>query len=138
MARRSKSDLIFEDNFLKVKGQLALGSEKALLAATVTWHKGVVKILTGARSGRIYQIPGTKKDYTASAPGEAPAVRLGDLRTSYRFVIKKYEGLIGSPLAYALDLEKGTSHMAPRPHLTAAYLKNRREIQSQLSKDWLT
>ena len=51
----------------------------------------VKKILSGQRSGRIYKVKKTggksKKSgvvYTASAPGEPPAVRFGTLRTSFK------------------------------------------------------
>lgn len=40
-------------------------------------------VLRGQRSGRVYRIPNTKQMYTASAPGEPPAVRTGTLRTSW-------------------------------------------------------
>ena len=41
-------------------------------------------VLRGQRSGRTYRVPGTKKTYQASAPGEAPAVRTGAFRLSWR------------------------------------------------------
>lgn len=41
-------------------------------------------ILRGRRSGRTYRIPYTKKSYRASAPGEAPANRLGTFRESWK------------------------------------------------------
>jgi hypothetical protein len=113
------------------------GSQNALLGAVTEWHRGVVKILRGPRTGKVYEIPGTNREYTASAPGEAPATRLGDLRTSYRFILKKNEALIGSPLHYALDLEKGTYRIKPRPHLTKAFVKNRKAILSHLEGPWL-
>lgn len=41
-------------------------------------------VLRGQRTGRQYKIPNTKRTYTASAPGEPPAVRTGALRASWR------------------------------------------------------
>ncbi|MCL6597945.1 MAG: hypothetical protein K6T81_04325 [Alicyclobacillus macrosporangiidus] len=41
-------------------------------------------VLRGQRSGRVYRVPGTKRTYTASAPGEPPAVRTGTLRASWQ------------------------------------------------------
>jgi hypothetical protein len=76
--------------------------------------------------------------YNASKPGEAPAVRLGQLRQSYRFRVvgPNYmeRGEVGSPLDRALYLEKGTSRMAARPHLEPAFRKNKREILAALGK----
>ena len=40
-------------------------------------------VLRGKRSGRVYRVPNTKRHYTASAPGEAPAVRTGVFRMSW-------------------------------------------------------
>ena len=40
-------------------------------------------VLRGQRSGRQYRIPHTRRTYTASAPGEPPAVRTGIFRLSW-------------------------------------------------------
>ena len=98
-------------------------------------------ILRGQRSGRRYKVPGTyrrqrdKTDgkmkngryYTASAPGEPPAVRTGTFRNSWQptsaKVFGSYIARIESDVRtdngqYILGeiLEDGTSRMAPRPH----------------------
>lgn len=85
--------------------------------------------LRGQGHGRRYRVPGTKKFYTASSPGEVPAVRTGLFRMSWEpgsyasqlggslSVLSKIESRqkVGSYLLGNL-LEKGTSRMAPRPH----------------------
>lgn len=103
-------------------------------------------ILRGGRGGRQYNVPGTGsvrynkrkktasisyKKYTASAPGEPPAVRTGAFRMSWQPKTEITE--MGSSLMvrsrvestqrtdngrYLLGqiLEEGTSRMAPRPH----------------------
>lgn len=82
-------------------------------------------VLRGQRHGRIYTVPGTKKKYTASAPGEPPAVRTGIFRASWQPSSSvegdKYVSKIESDYSangYLLGeiLENGTSKMAPRPH----------------------
>ena len=100
-------------------------------------------ILRGARSGRRYKVPGTyrrqrdKSDgkmkngryYTASAPGEPPAMRTGTFRNSWkptaRALFGSYISRIESDVRtdngkYLLGkiLEEGTpgGKMAPRPH----------------------
>lgn len=99
-------------------------------------------VLRGQRSGRRYKVPGTyrrqrdKTDgkmkngryYTASAPGEPPAVRLGHFRMSWQPSARIEDGLytsileselmVGTKQKYLLGeiLEKGTRKMAPRPH----------------------
>jgi len=99
-------------------------------------------ILRGQRSGRRYKIPGTyrrqrdKADgkmkngryYTASAPGEPPAVRTGAFRNSWQSTALKEGDLYISRIEsdaktdggqYNLGeiLEEGTSRMAPRPYV---------------------
>ena len=98
-------------------------------------------VLRGQRSGRRYKVPGTyrrqrdKTDgkmkkgryYTASAPGEPPAVRTGTFRNSWQpdpqYDSGSYHARIKSDVKtdngkYILGeiLEDGTSRMAPRPH----------------------
>ncbi len=47
-------------------------------------RNSALTVLRGQRSGRIYRRPFSSSKYTASAPGEAPAARSGDLRRSWR------------------------------------------------------
>lgn len=99
-------------------------------------------VLRGQRSGRRYKVPGTyrrqrdKTDgkmkrgryYTASAPGEPPAVRTGTFRNSWQTTARALYGSYISRIesdartdggAYLLGeiLEEGTSKMAPRPYM---------------------
>lgn len=101
-------------------------------------------VLRGQRSGRRYKVPGTyrrQRDkvsgkmkngryYTASAPGEPPAVRTGAFRMSWqptaRVVFGSYISRIESDIQagpYNLGelLEDGTpgGQMAPRPYQDA-------------------
>lgn len=110
-------------------------------------------VLRGQRHGRRYIVPGTGrmtyykrshtakityKKYTASAPGEPPAVRTGIFRMSWQPGIHVDRGgnnlSITSRIAsnartdngrYLLGeiLEDGTSKMAPRPHQEAIQKK---------------
>ena len=93
-------------------------------------------VLRGQRSGRSYKVSGTyrrQRDkatgkmkngryYTASAPGEPPAVRTGTFRNSWQprtFAFgTSYIARIESNVPYADWLENGTpgGQMAPRPH----------------------
>lgn len=78
----------------------------------------------GGRTGRVYQkSPGSSKKYTASAPGEPPALRSGDLRRSWQPLPtgemvgagKVYTPGIHTDIKYAPLLQDGTSKMAARP-----------------------
>lgn len=87
-------------------------------------------VLRGRRGGRRYLISGTRRHYTASAPGEPPAVRTGAFRNSWlrkSEIVKRgdYEATIVPQIynrtmvnGYYLGeiLEDGTGKMVPRPH----------------------
>lgn len=104
-------------------------------------RNSALMVLRGQRSGRRYKVPGTyrrqrdKTDgrmkngryYTASAPGEPPAVRTGAFRLSWQAsaysMFGSYISRIESDIrtengVYTLGeiLEEGTSRMAPRPY----------------------
>lgn len=80
----------------------------------------------GGGGGRSYRVPGTRVYYTASAPGEVPAVRTGSFRRSWNpqavmngdIAISRLETELTVGKGYNLGelLENGTSKMAPRPH----------------------
>ena len=87
------------------------------------------EILRGQRGGRRYRIPGKKTYYTASAPGEPPAMRTGLFRISWHPTALKEGNTYISRVEsnrrtnkgkYLLGeiLEEGTpgGQMAPRPH----------------------
>ena len=96
--------------------------------------------LSGKRSGRVYRVPGTKKTYVASAPGEPPAVMTGQLRSSikYRIVgeLRALKGEVGSELKKAPMLEFGTSKMAARPFLRPTFQEELPVIKNILSRRW--
>ena len=86
-------------------------------------------VLRGQRRGKKYRVPGTRRKYTASAPGESPAVRTGVFRLSwgthvhvekngahFRAVsaIESKERAGGRRLGAML--ENGTCRIAPRPY----------------------
>lgn len=97
-----------------------------------------LKVLSGQRSGKRYNVPGTGRikyykrqhkatvtyrKYTASAPGEPPAVRTGVFRTSWQPVVKDMPEGVRLRLntsqngkKYPAYLENGTKKMAPRPY----------------------
>lgn len=92
-------------------------------------RNSALMVLRGQRGGRRYRVPGTKRHYTASAPGEPPAVRTGTFRNSWQptaqVVFGSYISRIESDARtdngrFTLGdiLEKGIpgGQMAPRPH----------------------
>lgn len=126
-----------EDAVDDIKKQVEARSYKAANEL----RNSALEILRGQRSGRRYKVPGTyrrQRDkvtgkmkngryYTASAPGEPPAMRTGTFRRSWQPTALKqgttYISRIESDARtdngkYLLGeiLEDGTSRMAPRPH----------------------
>ena len=96
-----------------------------------------LNVLTGQRSGKVYRKPHSKSYYTASAPGEPPARRTGNLRLSFGpFVETKVAGDkstviisgIKSNVNYADILEEGRG-MARRPYRERIIEKARPEIE---------
>lgn len=105
-------------------------------------RNSALMVLRGQRSGRRYKVPGTyrrQRDkvsgkmksgryYTASAPGEPPAVRTGTFRNSWQATARgpifgSYISRIESDTTtdngqhnLGEILENGTSRMAPRPY----------------------
>lgn len=79
-------------------------------------------VLKGQRSGKRYKKPHTKRAYyTASAPGEPPAVRTGMLRMSWGIKAVgdgkgTYTAGIYSDVPYAEELENGNSRIKQRPY----------------------
>lgn len=82
-----------------------------------------LEVLRGKRSGRVYRKPHTKSHYTASAPGEPPARRTGDLRLNWNGTVEssstgsglRVTAVLESQERYSTYLENGTRRMAPRP-----------------------
>ena len=113
--------------------------------------KGKIKEkLSGNRSGRVYRVPGTKTLYTASAPGEPPASRLGTLRNS---IISRFnknlsdtiEARVGpkplgptsaTPGGYPFWLEFGTKTMQPRPFMLPVFNEEAGAVGVILRKGW--
>lgn len=101
-----------------IRGQVA----KRTYQAANELRNSALTVLRGKGGGRRYRVPGTKRYYTASAPGDVPAVRTGAFRLSWQpsahSLFGSYISRITSSIFYAGWLENGTpgGQMAPRPH----------------------
>lgn len=128
-------------NVKNVKTTITHEMERRSYLAANELRNSALMVLRGQRSGRRYKVPGTyrrqrdKSDgkmkngryYTASAPGEPPAVRTGVFRNSWQPTATKVFGSYISRIEsdvrtdngrYNLGeiLEDGTDRMAPRPY----------------------
>lgn len=134
----------FSRSFEQIVGQITdsikLQMESRSYRAANELRNASQLVLRGQRSGRRYKVPGTYKSqrdgskgkkkngryYTASAPGEPPAVRTGVFRASWqptaKVVFGSYISRIESDartdngLNLSGILENGTTRMAPRPY----------------------
>jgi hypothetical protein len=126
-------NLRIRNNIPQVEADLARAAQDAITKATLLLETEVKKTLSGERTGRSYKIPHTNRRWRASAPYQAPAVRLGNLRQSYTHRIEGHGwntiGYVGNPLEYAEHLEYGTRKMAIRPHLRKTFWQNRNKIK---------
>lgn len=105
-----------------------------------------LEVLKGQRSGKVYRKPHMKMaTYTASAPGESPARRTGNLRLHWNGNVKQ-ESTAGdgvtiiveleSQESYAGILEHGSRKMAPRPFVEKIKEKAMPEINKIYSKSY--
>lgn len=116
-------------------------NRKALTRGTRTVNalrNAELNVLKGERSGKRYRKYPYKSMYTASAPGEPPARRTGNLRLHWNGQVKKGtssgNGIeviaeLESQEPYAALLENGTSKMAPRPFVEKIKEEAAPEIQ---------
>lgn len=113
-------------------------AQKMMHKAVNEVRNTTLETLSGKRTGRTYFVPGTKRTYTASAPGEPPAQATGRLRQSVKGVVKGMAGTVtgqvGSVMEYAPCLEYGTKKMAARPWLRPSFEKAR--VDSILGSRW--
>ena len=136
---KTSFDPTLEQVIGEITRQIKFQMERRTYLAANELRNSANLVLRGQRSGRRYKVPGTyrrqrdKTDgkmkngryYTASAPGEPPANRLGHFRQSWQPNARIEDGLYTSMIEsdlrvgqYLLGdlLEDGTSKMAPRPY----------------------
>lgn len=104
-----------------------------------------LEVLKGQRSGRRYRKYPYKTRYTASAPGEPPARRTGNLRMHWNGQVESGKSPRGGNMVtavlesqekYAALLENGTSKVAPRPFAEKIKEKAAPEIRRILSEPY--
>lgn len=116
-------------------------ARKKMLAAVNEVRNTVLETLSGTRSGQTYKVPGTNRTYTASAPGQPPAVATAELRQSIGTSIEsepgRLVGKVGTDKIQGKMMEFGTRHVAPRPWLRISFEKSSGKIKSILGRKWL-
>jgi hypothetical protein len=127
----------FESSLKKVTKQIRDAADTSAQEAAKEWAEGMVRIMEESTpQGLLYWYPG--RGWTrASAPGQPPAIQSGNYARSIT-VRKDGEGIYsaGSPEMLGLWLEKGTSKMAPRPHIWRGYQRNKASVVKALYESW--
>lgn len=122
-----------DDTVKKVNREAASRGTRAVNAI----RNAELEVLRGKRSGRVYRKPHTKSHYTASAPGEPPARRTGNLRLNWNGTVEssstgsglRVTAVLESQERYSTYLENGTRRMAPRPFKQPIFEKAMPEIE---------
>jgi len=132
------------DDFKKQPRKAQVGGMRGLTFAGKMLRKETQKQIRdrSQKSGKLYKY---KSRYIrASAPGEYPANRSGNLARSIGFDVNGFNLYFGArnPAFYAKFLDKGTRKMRPRPFLDRTVQKEKlevlkivgREIERELQK----
>ncbi len=133
-------EIKLESHLSEVMAKMQTVAKERMTEAVNEVRNTTLKTLSGPRSGRIYTIPGTHKQYTASSPGEAPAQRLGELRQSVSTLVEgagaELSGQVGTDKKYGPMLEYGTKNMAPRPWLRPSFERAEAAIKAIFGREW--
>ena len=127
---------MFVSNLPAVTIAINVASQKALIAAADVGRNRTVQNLAGARSGRTYKVPGTQVTYTASAPGEYPAVATGNLRENVDRKVVGGDVQVGTAVEYGLFLEKRPRNKGGRPWLKRSLDQAKPAMLAKLAQRW--
>ena len=129
---------LFVSNIPAVTIAINAASMKALIATADVGRNKTVENLrnTPARSGHTYKVPGTSVNYTASAPGEYPAVATARLRDSIQRKVVKDEVQVGTAVEYGLYLEKKSPSKGGRPWLKRSLDEAKPAMLAKLAQRW--
>lgn len=137
MATRVK--LVFHTK--EVVKSLENAASKRMAEAVNAVRNQTLETLSGSRSGRTYRVPGTRRTYTASAPGQPPAVATAELRQSISTSVggegRTVIGHVGTDKIQGKMTEFGTRNMKPRPWLRISFEEALPKVKSILSRKWL-
>lgn len=133
-------DIEFKSNLAAVMKEIDSTTRARMGEAVNAVRNTTLETLSGTRSGMTYKVPGTQRTYTASAPGEAPAVATGELRQSIATEVegegRSVIGRVGTDKIQGLMTEFGTREMQPRPWLRPSFEKAEQAVKSIFMRLW--
>ena len=130
------SSQVFISYLPAILPMIELAARKALTSAGNEGRNRVMQNISGTRTGRTYTIPKFQRTYVASAPGEYPAIRHGDLKGSIRAVVQGDTLYIGTDKDYGLPLEKKDPNRGGRPWLKPSLDQATPAMLKELMKRW--
>ncbi|MCK9597501.1 MAG: hypothetical protein M0R06_00595 [Sphaerochaeta sp.] len=113
---------------------------KRMEAAVREVQREAITLLSQQGTGRQYKVPGTKSTYyTASSPGQPPAVATGDLKKSVDVDVSGdgLMGEVGTEEEHGMMLQFGTRNILARPWLDVAFNNCIYQIVGIFSQDWM-
>lgn len=137
--------MTFVDHSAEVLAKLNRAATRALTKTGMRGSGEVKKSMKARGGGTVMRVDaaGNTRSVTykhlPSNPGETPAVQTGTYRASFDFDVTP--GLLGAVRIGTPDkrgpwLEKGTSKMAPRPHLQPIIESKAREISAEFASEF--
>jgi len=134
-------------NLTTINQLLDQNAPKRMLEATNELRTVVLETLSRkpkADPSRIYRVPGTKKLYQASSPGDPPATATSDLKKSVKSSVegrgRSVLGKVKADAKHALPLEfghrQGGKHVAARPFMKPSFDKSLPVIRFILTRKW--
>jgi len=135
-------DVVIQSNVREIMEKIDSTAKARMLEAVHVVRNRTVENLSHEHLyGRVYNVPGFKRKYTASSPGEYPATATGTLKKTIRWKVEnegtELVGKVGSEQEYAPALEYGTSKMKPRTFLRPSFEQCRDKIREIFTREWL-
>ena len=135
-------DITFKSNIPEVMRKIDSTARGRVLESVMEVRNKTLEKLSGQRTGRTYFVPGTHRTYTASSPGQPPAVATGALRQSIAGSVetegKQVVGRVGTNLKYGKMLEFGTMNMKPRPWLRKSFEESEAKVKELFMRLWFS
>jgi len=132
--------VLYQNKIAEALSGIDASAKAAMTKACYAARSQILKNLSGTRSGITYKVPGTDTTYTASAPGEYPAVATGHLKQTITMALATeggaLVGLIGTPLDYGLYLEKKGPQHGGREWLRPSFVQAHSAIMAALGDPW--
>ena len=135
-------DVTFKSNIPEIMKKIDSTAKGRMLEAVMEVRNKTLVTLSGNRTGRTYYVPGTKRTYTASSPGQPPAVATGELRQSIKGVVesegKQIVGRVGTDKIQGLVLEFGThdGRILARPWLKKSFDESNAKVKEIFMRLW--